>query len=669
MPYRVKASVAAALFFTGAIPFACGQIATPAALPPVGPSATWAAAPVPLAPTVSDPSAIFPLAQVRRGLRGIAWTVFEGTQPEPVQVEILGLLHDAIGPGQDMILARLHGEKPEYTGVVAGMSGSPVYIDGKLLGALSYRIGQFTREPIAGITPIEQMLQVRNLGATPSIAAGIQSLAKSSASPHPSEPQFSERQPSSLQSSKFETQQASPSSTTGGRAGIGSQAEARSPLGRDESPSLLEIEAPLVFDGFSAQTLQLFGDRFTSLGLMPVAGLGGASPESKQPEPIVPGSAVSAVLVRGDLSIAATCTVTYVDPKQLLACGHPITQFGSVSMPMTKADVVLTLASPLNSFKIINTTETVGTFTQDRMNAIYGRFGQLAKMIPVTVTISAPHSSTNPDAAAQARTLHFEVLNNPKLTPQLVLVSVYQALQGTNSSAEEQSYRMSGTLEIADHSPVEMDALLAPTEQFPASIAAALLLNERFGRVYDNDLQQPDIRSLNLTFEPLPERLTSTLDSARLSTNEARPGDTITVEATLHPYHGPARILRIPVVLPASLTPGTLRLLVSDAAVLDRLLQPAPYVNQRPAPLDETIAELNRQHANDRLYVTLLEHSPQAVLQNQALPALPLSMANVLQPLRDTQQLSLTAESAVTLASAPADSVPNGSQALSLTIR
>ncbi len=560
-----------------------------------------------------------------------------------MQVEILGVLTDAIGPGQNMILARLHGDKPEYTGVVAGMSGSPVYVDGKLLGALSYRIGQFTKEPIAGITPIEEMLQVRSLGSAPANAAGMQGVAANSWPP----PAY-----------EFETQQTVRSST------MESQTTPQGLPVQVRTPSLEPIEAPLVFDGFSPQTMQLFGDRFKALGLQPVAGLGGASPDSKQPQPIVPGSAVSAVLVSGDLNIAATCTVTYVDAKQLLACGHPITQFGNVSMPMTKADVLLSLASPLNSFKIINTPETSGSFTQDRMTAIYGRFGQQAKMIPVTVLVSSSATSN-----IKPHALHFKVLNNPKLTPQLVLVSVYQALQGTNTSAEEQSYRMSGQLTIAGHASVAMDALLSPTDQYPASLAAALVINDRFGHVYGNDLQQPDIQSLTLNFEALPERLTATLDSARLSTNEARPGDTVAVEATLHPYHGAARIVRIPVKLPASLTPGTLRLLVSDSATLDRLLQPAPYVNQQPEPLDSTITQLNRQHVNDRLYVTLLERSPQAVLQDQSLPSLPLSMANVLQPLRDTHRLSLTAESAVELGSEPVDSVPSGSQVLAITIR
>ena len=163
------------------------------------------------------------------------------------------------------------------------------------------------------------------------------------------------------------------------------------------------IETPLVFGGFTQDAVERFGDRFRAMGMSPVAGLGGADcDETVQPEPLVPGSAVSAVLVRGDLSMSGTCTVTYVDPKRLLACGHPITQFGPVDMPMTKAEVVATLASPLNAFKIINTTETVGSFTEDRASAIMGRFGVKARMIPVAVEVAPVTGSAELDSDAGA---------------------------------------------------------------------------------------------------------------------------------------------------------------------------------------------------------------------------------------------------------------------------
>src|SRR5271168_1545389 len=323
----------------------------------------WAAVPVPsAAPAVTK---FFPLAEVKRGMRGVAYTVFEGVNPEPMQVEILGILKDALGPGQDMILARLHGDRPEYTGVVAGMSGSPVYIDGRLVGALSYRIGQFSKEPIAGITPIEYMLQVRDEDG-------------------------------------------------GGAAEPEMKQTAGEALSQSQAP-MQAMETPLMFGGFSQETVARFGDRFRAMGLTPVAGLGGADAKAAQPEPLVPGSAVSAVLVRGDLSLAGTCTVTYVDPKRLLACGHPITQFGPVDMPMTKAVVLTSLASPLNSFKIINTTETVGAFTEDRASAIMGRFGVQARMIPVEVDV-VPPAGADKSVPAQTKTFHFEVLDNRQLT-------------------------------------------------------------------------------------------------------------------------------------------------------------------------------------------------------------------------------------------------------------
>src|ERR1035441_1713774 len=333
---------------------------------------------------------IFPLAEMRRGLHGVAYTVFEGVAPEPMEVEILGVLKDAIGPGQDMILARLHGEKPEYTGVVAGMSGSPVYIDGRLAGAISYRIVQFWKEPICGITPIEQMFEVRDGQAAGGVRlASVAGEVDSSAS-------LRNDNQRGLRSDNHvgnDSQRGTPRAEAGGQeqkrnAGILRSAQNDNSLPVAGGGEVQPIETALVFGGFSQEAVERFGGRFRALRMTPVAGLGGAAePGTKQPEPLVPGSAVSAILVRGDLSISGTCTVTYVDPTQLLACGHPITQFGPVSMPMTKAEVVATLASPLNAFKIINTTETVGSFTEDRASAILGRFGVAARMIPVSVEV------------------------------------------------------------------------------------------------------------------------------------------------------------------------------------------------------------------------------------------------------------------------------------------
>jgi hypothetical protein len=583
----------------------------------VGEGGWVAAAMPPAAPAVTR---FFPLAEVKRGMRGVAYTVFEGVNPEPMEVEILGVLKDALGPGQDMILARLHGVRPEYTGVVAGMSGSPVYIDGRLLGALSYRIGQFSKEPIAGITPIEYMLQVRDgdAGSVGAMKEGGKEQAQSSGNLRPAK--------------------------------------------EDNELPMQAMETPLMFGGFSQETVERFGDRFRAMGLTPVAGLGGADAKAVQPEPLVPGSAVSAVLVRGDLSMAGTCTVTYVDPTRLLACGHPITQFGPVDMPMTKAYVLASLASPLNAFKIINTTETVGAFTEDRASAIMGQFGVAARMIPVVVEVVPPANQSTP-----VKIFHFEVLDNRGLTPSTMLVSVYQTLQVNNTSAAEMSYRLSGEIGVKGLPAVKLDGLMTQNEFFPATINAALLMNDRFSKVYGNALEQPVVTGLRLKVEAIAERRTAVLESARLSRMEARAGDTVQVEVTLHPYQAEERQVRVEVKLPVGLSPGPMRVLVSDGATVDRLTMRAG--GDHAVGLAATVAELNRMHANDRVYVTLLNHEAEAVLDGEALPGVPLSMANVLEPLKTAQKMQLTGESAVEVGSAETGYAVSGSQVLSLAVK
>lgn len=572
----------------------------------------------PVAPGASPRTAetqVYPLAEVHRGLKGVAYTVFEGVTPEKMDVEILGVLRDALGPGRDMILARLVGVRPEYTGVVAGMSGSPVYVDGRLLGALSYRIGQFSKEPIAGITPIAQMLEVRDGIATPS---------------------------------------------AGPRAAAG-------------QPEMLAMETPAVFGGFSQEAVDRFGDRFRAMGLTPVAGLGGRDATSRQPEPLVPGSAVSAVLVEGDLSITGTCTVTYVDVNRVLACGHPITQSGTVDMPMTKAEVVATLPSPLNAFKIVNATEEVGSFTEDRASAILGRFGSHARMIPVTVEVS-----TGPKQ--EVKTYRLQVVDNREMTPQAMLVSVYQTMQQTNTAAADTSWKLAGRIELARRgengtqgaplAPLRMSGMMAPNDANSGAINAALLVEDRFGRVYGNGLEQPVITGVALRLEAIGQRRVAVLDSARLSRTEANAGETVEVEAVLRPFGEPPRLVKLPVWIPQSIAAGGLRVLVSDGATVDRLLSlSGSGAGTRQTPLADAIAQADRLHPNDRLYVTLLDHAAQAVLDSSALADIPLSMANVLDPLKDAQRLRLSGESVREAASAEVGDAVSGSQILLLTVR
>ena len=579
-----------------------------------------------------------PLDQIHEGMKGTALTVFQGVKPESMDVEVLGVMRNVNGPKGDVILVRLHGIKPEYTGVAAGMSGSPVYFDGKLAGALAFRIGEFSKEPIAGVTPIEEMLEINALDHSP--ARGP---ARGPA-------------PAALRASLSDDNASEQNATTQ----TASPGEGATLPSQNYGNYLKPIETPLVFNGFSDETLQRYGSQFAAAGIVPVMGIGSAS-DRKQPEPIQAGSAVSAVLVRGDMNIAATCTVTYVDPQRLLACGHPLLQFGEVDLPMTKARVLATLASPLNGFKIVNTTETVGAFAQDRQNGIMGVLGRESKMIPVTVAL---HSG------AATKEFHYEVLNNARLSPLAMMATVFNALHGTNEYGEDITYRMKGVLSVKGYPDVTLRNMFAPQENGqPAAALAAATIGERFGRIYSNAFDAPDVQGVKLDFDLVRERRSARLEAARTDMTEARPGDQIMVETVIRPYRGERLVRQVAIRIPTSTSKGTLRILVSDGDTLDRMHRGTPMMN-RGLGLAPTIALLNKERANDRVYVSLLGSDPEAMVADKVMPTLPLSVMNVMDNMRGTQDMIVLGESSVSEASTDSlDYVVSGAQMLTINIK
>jgi hypothetical protein len=574
------------------------------------------------------PADIIPLDQIHEGMKGTALTVFQGVKPESMDVEVLGVMHNVNGPKGDVILVRLHGTKPEYTGVVAGMSGSPVYFNGKLAGALAFRIGEFSKEPIAGVTPIQEMLEINALDR--------------SATPAPLRAAVSNANPSN---------QNEAAASPGENAALPMQ---------NYSNYLTPIETPLVFNGFAADTLQRYASQFAAVGIVPVMGVGSAS-DRKQPEPIEAGSAVSAVLVRGDMDIAATCTVTYVDPQRLLACGHPLLQFGEVDLPMTKATVLATLPSPLNAFKIVNTTDTIGAFVQDRQNGIMGVPGRESKMIPVTVAMHA---------GAATKEFHYEILNNARLTPLAMMATVFNALHGTNEYGEDITYRMNGVLSVKGYADVTLRNMFAPQDNGqPAAALAAASIGDRFGRIYSNPFDAPDVEGVKLDFELVRERRSARLEAARTDMTEARPGDQIMIETVIRPYRGERLLRQIPIRIPTSASKGTLHVLVSDGETLDRMHRGTPMMN-RGLGLAPTIALLNKERANDRVYVSLIDSDPEAMVADKVMPTLPLSVMNVMDNMRGTQDMVVLGESSVSEASTdPLDYVVSGAQMLTINIK
>ena len=569
------------------------------------------------------PVETIPVSEIHAGMHGVAYTVFQGTKPESMGVEVLGILKNANGPKGDIILVRLSGEKAEYTGVVAGMSGSPVYLEGKLAGALAFRIGEFSKEPIAGVTPIAEMFEINAMdrsqgSSTVNAGASVQTPTRTS--------------------------------------GPGAESFAS----KDYANYLKPIEAPLVFSGFSQEAMQRFAPEFARAGIVPVMGVGSVS-ESKQPEPLEPGSAISAILVRGDMDIAATCTVTYMDAHHLLACGHPLLQFGMVDLPMTKAEVLATLPSPLNAFKIVNATEPVGAFVQDRHTGILGEFGKQPEMIPVTLNIHG---------GAANKQFHYEVLNNANLSPLAMMATVFNALHGVNEYGEDTTYRMNGRISVNGYPDVTVQNMFAPSDGGqPAAVMAALSLGERFSGIYDNPYNVPGILGVQLDFDLIRERRWARLEGARTDLIEARPGDEITIETVLRPYRGEVVLQQIPIHIPTSTSKGPLRILVSDGETLDRVRRTSPLLG-RKMDLASTIALLNKQHVNNRVYVSLLEADPEAMVADKVMPTLPLSIMNVMDSMRGTQEMIVQGESSVNeAATGPLDYVVAGAQVLTITIK
>jgi hypothetical protein len=577
--------------------------------------------------TAQSAQPTIPVDQIHAGMQGVAYTVFQGIKPEPMDFEVLGVLRNVNGPRGNVILIRLHGQKVEYTGVVAGMSGSPVYIDGKLAGALAFRIGEFSKEPIAGVTPIADMLEINAMDKSPAEEASAVKPAVT---------------------------------TTAGKTAAPGAATSLFGSTATLANYLKPIETPLVFNGFSEEAVRQFAPQFASAGIVPVMGAGSVS-EEKQPEPLEPGSAVSAVLVRGDMDIAATCTVTYIDPQRLLACGHPLLQFGSVDLPMNKAQVLATLPSPLNAFKIVNTTERAGVFVQDRHTGILGVLGKQPAMIPVTLTIRGEGTT---------KEFHYEVLNNPRLSPVAIMATVFNALHGVNAYGEEITYRLIGSINVKGFPEVGLKNMFAPAENGqPAAMAAALSLGERFGRIYDNPYNAPAVNSVKLDFDLVHERRWARLESARTDVTEARPGDQIIVETVLAPYRGERVVRQIPVKIPTSASKGNLRILVSDGDTLDRVNRTNPAFG-RKLDLASTIALLNKEHANNRLYVSLLEADPEARVADKVMPTLPISVMNVMDGMRGNQEMIVSGESNVDETATPSlDYVVSGAQVLTVTVK
>ena len=570
-----------------------------------------------------DSPDIFPLSQVRPGMKGVAYTIFSGDQIQQMDVTVIGVLNNALGPKQDIILVELSGADVAKTGVVAGMSGSPVYFDGKLAGAISLKIGTFTKDAIAGVTPIQNMLDIQKAMPGFSVAEAPKPDATGTATTAPA---FDSPEKVALGGDKF----------------------------------LVPIETPLVFSGVFPQTLARFSPAFQSYGLSAMAG--GTVPPSPEDAQLKPGDMVGMQLVSGDLSLYAGCSVTTIIRGRVFVCGHPFNGFGSIALPMTRAYVVTTLASELESTKIMNTGGVIGTFQQDRLTGVVGQLGSGPHMLPVSVNVTT---------ATEQRHFHFEVAENPKLTPLLVAISAYNGIVSNTAYTEGTTLQMNGQIDIAGHPSVDLRGMFVPSDlPIPDGYALALTVQSTFARIYMNPYEQPKVQNVTLNVTSIPETHWSVIDGAWTDRSEVQPGQTVKIKVLLRPYRGAPYIQEVPVTIPAQATRGNLQILVSDATALNRMRELFPGQGEgKLQDLDELIRIINRERQNDRLYVTLWENAPTLLVEDKELPNVPASEINVLDQRRVPGGAQLLYQSEIGEHSVAMNRVISGQQYLAVTVK
>jgi hypothetical protein len=638
---QIRAVLAGAVLL--ASPGVC-QVATPSVAAPSKPmtpmvtgstagSTAYGEVPV-LPPNVmsrpkAGPTQIMPVSDVKRGMRGVAWTVFQGTEPEAVPVEIIGPWKNAWGPGQDVILAKLGG-KAARTNVAGGMSGSPVYIDGKLVGAIALRISVFSPDAICGITPIEQMLEINSIDAT---------------------------RPANQKSPQQPTQRAE---------------LVTPPSLLDQSTRFIPIETPLSFAGFHEQTLRDFRPYFDQMGLTAVQGgatgtLTSSKPATGWQSSLQPGEAIAGVLVSGDMNITGLGTVTYNDGKRVLGFGHSFFNLGPVNMPMAKGEVLMVLSSQFQPNKFANATDTVGALRQDRHSGIMGELGATGDTIPVSLKVRTQAFAGGPMAE---KTYHFNVFVHPRWTPFLMLMTTYNTLQDINAgAADDATYRLDGEVQFQDMPAIKISNLVASGESpTPAPMQLGSWWAEKFNKLFSNPRDVPKLKRVDAVLEMRAEKRVMAVESAWLDDSEVAPGGELRGKVILRPWRGDRVVRDFQVKVPANSARGEHRLMLSDSDTLNRAPLLAGMVN-RTLDLPQTVSLINQERANDRLYVSLLEMRPTVYADDQALAGVPASVLNVMQSGRTGRPMAGTAETAKLVDTIQMDQIVSGNTSLRFVVK
>ncbi|HEX7707199.1 MAG TPA: SpoIVB peptidase S55 domain-containing protein [Thermoanaerobaculia bacterium] len=530
-----------------------------------------------------------PLSQVQKGMKGYGLTVFEGTAVEKFDVEILGVLHN-IGPGQNLILARVDSPVIRRAGVIAGMSGSPVMIDGKVIGALAYA-WQFSKEPVAGITPIDEMMKIASISQSgPSLA---------DATPRMSGAELL----SAVANGKHED-------------AFDRIVSGLMPRGLSAASGASPISLPISVSSFAPETIKRFSPYFEQLGFVAVpSGAASSSSVSSTKTTFAPGDPVGAVLLTGDFNVAASGTVTYTEGNQVFAFGHPFLDMGEINFPMATSEVVTVMPSVASSFKFSNTGPIVGVLRQDRSAGIYGVLGEKSDMIPVEVTLNG---------AGVAHTYRVNVVRHSHLSPLMLAMVTDSVVANSQRAAGERTVILESEIQVRGMKPILLRDGWAGTQARQAIPQYLAIVS---GYLMSNEFRTAEIESVKISLRHEDDLRIARLMEASLirpANGRITPGDTVQVRATLKPFRGEPFVEILDVRVPAEQPVGSAYLLVGSGSVMNSV--DFSLVPPDPRTLEQVMGVLERLRPSTDLTVGLYAPSDGAVTSGVYLPNLPPSM-------------------------------------------
>ena len=593
----------------------------------------------PKAPSQNAPE-LFALEDIRPGMKGVARTVFSGSDTEEFGVEILGVLPGFPGPRQSAIIGKLSGPNVDRTGVFAGMSGSPVYIDGKIVGAIAFSF-PFSKEPIAGITPIKQMIDLFNKG--------------SEENQKPKEP----RAVSFAQLASVEWKPNLPKPAITGAPFL-APVSAGSPLMPLLGQQMAPIATPLVFGGITQESLSMFAPQLLANGLLPVSGAGGSAAITPLAEvnanTFPPGSSISVQLVRGDYSLAAAGTVTLRDGDRIYAFGHPFLSLGASDMPMTESSVVTVIPNANNSFKLAVPGRMVGSISQDRASGIFGLLGKAPKMIPVKVNL---HTSRD-----RTETYSYEVATDSFLTPLLLNITLFNTITSSERALGDATITVQGEIRIKGQEPVKIDRRFSSANNSP--IMAAGSIAAPVSALLTSGFDDVQLDGITLDISSSETKYAGTLERITLDRTEVQRGEKVEVQAFVRTESGKQFVQRIPLEIPNDAALGQLLVFVGDGNALQEGSAAKAFV---PQDLSQLVRAINTVKKSDRLYVKLFRITPGAVIGTSELPNLPPSVVATLNSDRTSGGYTPTVLSPVfEMELPPAEFVISGQQLIAIDI-